>query len=156
VANSDALAYSQGTLTKDKNYGRDQSSALFHYLDGGGGVKPGLTYGRTDDYCYNIAERKWQPAATDKSQFMPGAVHVHDLQRPSYTCWALIRDALTYLYQGRRFRLTDVEGHVSGDFKLRQPQNKKVKPVKLKTRNKRKGKFKIQQATARLRSSPLT
>ena len=70
--------YSQGKLTKD-DYGRDHHPRCFTIWMAGGGVKPGITYGRTDDYCYNIADADGNVLHPDKSKFTPGAVHVHDL-----------------------------------------------------------------------------
>ncbi len=103
--------YSQGKLTKD-NYGRDHHPRCFSIWMAGGGVKPGMTYGRTDDYGYNIANADGTPMYPDKSKFMPGAVHVHDLQATLLHLLGIDHEQLSYMYQGRRFRLTDVEGHV--------------------------------------------
>ncbi len=63
----------------------------------GGGVKPGITYGETDDFSYNIA--------TDP-------VHVHDLHATMLHLLGIDHTKLTFLYQGRNFRLTDVRGQV--------------------------------------------
>jgi uncharacterized protein (DUF1501 family) len=107
--------YSQGKLTKD-NYGRDHHPSCFSIWMAGGGVKPGITYGRTDDYGYNIADEKGQAVHPDKSKLNPGAVHVHDLQATLLKLLGIDHEQLAYLYQGRRFRLTDVEGHVIPDL----------------------------------------
>ena len=103
--------YSQGKLTKD-NYGRDHHPRCFSIWMAGGGVKPGMTYGRTDDYGYNIANADGSPMYPDKSKFTQGAVHVHDLQATILQLMGIDHEQLSYMYQGRRFRLTDVEGHV--------------------------------------------
>ena len=63
----------------------------------GGGIRPGLTYGQTDDFSYNIAEKP---------------VHVHDLNSTLMHQLGIDHERLTYKFQGRRFRLTDVEGNV--------------------------------------------
>jgi hypothetical protein len=107
--------YSQGKLTKD-NYGRDHHPRCFSIWMAGGGVKPGLTYGRTDDYCYNIVDANGNVLHPDKSQFTPGAVHVHDLQATILQLLGIDHQKLNYLYQGRHFRLTDVHGHVVRDI----------------------------------------
>jgi arylsulfatase A-like enzyme len=107
--------YSQGKLTKD-NYGRDHHPRCFSVWMAGGGVKPGLAYGRTDDYCYNIADADGNTLHPDKSKFTQGAVHVHDLQATILHLLGVDHEKLTFLYQGRRFRLTDVHGHVVKDL----------------------------------------
>jgi hypothetical protein len=103
--------YSQGKLTKD-DYGRDHHPRCFSIWMAGGGVKPGMTYGRTDDYGYNIVDADGSVMHPDKSTFTPGAVHVHDLQATILRLLGIDHQQLTYLYQGRRFRLTDVHGHI--------------------------------------------
>ena len=107
--------YSQGKLTKD-NYGRDHHPRCFSLWLAGGGVKPGFAYGRTDDYCYNIADADGNVLQPDKSKVTPGAVHVHDLQATILHLLGIDHERLTFLYQGRRFRLTDVHGHVVKDL----------------------------------------
>ena len=92
--------YSQGTLT-DTNYGRDHHPRCFTMWMAGGGIKPGMVYGETDDFGYNI---------TDKP------VHVHDFQATMLHLLGIDHERLTYKYQGRRFRLTDVEGHIVQDI----------------------------------------
>ncbi|MGV3561052.1 DUF1501 domain-containing protein [Larkinella arboricola] len=86
--------YSQGKLTKD-NYGRDHHPRCFTMWMAGGGVKPGITYGETDEFGYNIARNP---------------VHVHDFQATLLHLLGIDHEKLTYEFQGRRFRLTDVEG----------------------------------------------
>jgi len=107
--------YSQGKLTSD-NYGRDHHPRCFSIWMAGGGVKPGLTYGRTDEYSYNIVDADGQVLHPDKSQPTPGAVHVHDLQATILHLMGIDHKELTYLSQGRRFRLTDVHGFVVKDL----------------------------------------
>lgn len=88
--------YSQGHLTKD-NYGRDHHGRAFSMWLAGGGVKPGISYGKTDDFSFNITENP---------------VHIHDLQATILHCLGLDHERLTYRFQGRQFRLTDVHGQV--------------------------------------------
>jgi hypothetical protein len=88
--------YCQGRLTPD-DYGRDHHPRCFTMWLAGGGIKPGITYGETDDYCYNITR---------------DPVHVHDLQATILHCLGIDHTKLTYKYQGRHFRLTDVSGQV--------------------------------------------
>lgn len=103
--------YSQGKLTKD-NYGRDHHPRCFSLWMAGGGVKPGFTYGRTDDYSYNLADEDGNVLNPDPSKFVKGAVHVHDLQATILHLLGIDHRQLSFLYQGRRFQLTDVHGHV--------------------------------------------
>ncbi len=88
--------YCQGRLTED-DYGRDHHPRCFTIWMAGGGVKPGVTYGETDDFCYNIAR---------------DPVHVHDLQATILHCLGIDHTRLTYKFMGRWFRLTDVHGSV--------------------------------------------
>jgi hypothetical protein len=88
--------YCQGKLTAD-DYGRDHHPRCFTIWMAGGGVKPGITYGETDDYCYNIVQ---------------DPVHVHDLHATMLYCLGIDHKRLTYKFQGRHFRLTDVHGEV--------------------------------------------
>ena len=92
--------YSQGTLTKE-NYGRDHHPRSFSVWMAGGGIKPGLSYGMTDEFGYNIVENP---------------VHVHDFQATILHLMGIDHEKLTYKYQGRRFRLTDVSGQVVHDI----------------------------------------
>jgi hypothetical protein len=108
-------SYSQGKLTKD-DYGRDHHPRCFTVWMAGAGVKAGLTYGRTDDYGYNIADEHGEPISPDKATFTAGAVHVHDLQATILHLLGIDHERLTFLFQGRRFRLTDVHGHVVNDL----------------------------------------
>ena len=104
-------AYSQGTLTKD-NYGRDHDPRCFTTWMAGAGVKPGFTYGQTDDYSYNIIGPDGARLAPSKDYFTPGAVHVHDLHATILERLGIEHTRLTYLYPGRHFRLTDVHGGI--------------------------------------------
>jgi Protein of unknown function (DUF1501) len=88
--------YCQGKLTAD-NYGRDHHPRCFSIWLAGGGVKKGLTHGETDDFSYNIIR---------------DAVHVHDLNATVQHLMGIDHTRLTYKYQGRHFRLTDVHGEV--------------------------------------------
>jgi len=110
-------AYCQGKLTHE-NYGRDHHPRCFTVWMAGGGVKPGITYGQTDDYAYNIANAdgstmKPQP---DKEHWTPGTMHIHDLNATILHLMGIDHKRLTYRYQGRDFRLTDVHGHVMHDL----------------------------------------
>ncbi|MGB7324675.1 MAG: DUF1501 domain-containing protein, partial [Rubripirellula sp.] len=87
--------YCQGHLTK--NFGRDHHPRCFTMWMAGGGIKAGTTYGATDDWCYNIAENP---------------VSVHDLHATLLHLLGINHKQLTYRYQGRRFRLTDVHGDI--------------------------------------------
>ncbi len=88
--------YSQGELT-NTNYGRDHHPRCFTVWMAGGGVNPGVSYGRTDEYSYNIVENP---------------VSVHDLHATLLHLLGFDHERLTYFAQGRDFRLTDVEGRV--------------------------------------------
>ncbi|MBI1312542.1 DUF1501 domain-containing protein [bacterium] len=86
--------YSQGNITAT-DYGRDHHPRCFTVLMAGAGVKSGLTYGETDDYCYNIVSNP---------------VHVHDLNATILHLLGINHERLTFKYQGRDFRLTDIHG----------------------------------------------
>ena len=88
--------YCQGKLTREV-YGRDHHPNCFTYWLAGGGVRGGMTYGETDDYSVNVTENP---------------VHVHDLQATLLHQLGIDHERLTYRYQGRYFRLTDVHGKV--------------------------------------------
>lgn len=110
-------AYCQGNMT-DKTYGRDHHPRCFTVWMAGGGVKPGITYGRTDDYGYNItdADGVVMMPQPDKAEHTPGTVHIHDLNATILHLTGIDHTRLTYRYQGRDFRLTDVHGHVVRDL----------------------------------------
>ena len=91
--------YSQGKLTKT-NYGRDHHPRCFTIWMAGGGIRKGLSYGKTDDFGYNIAENP---------------VHVHDFQATLLYLLGIDHERLTFKHQGRRYRLTDVHGKVVKD-----------------------------------------
>ena len=88
--------YCQGKLT-EANYGRDHHPRCFTMWMAGGGIKPGVTIGETDDFCYNV---------------VADPVHVHDLQATILHCLGIDHKRLTFKFQGRHFRLTDVAGNV--------------------------------------------
>ena len=110
-------AYCQGGLTKE-NYGRDHHPRAFTVWMAGGGVKPGITYGQTDDYGYNIAHPDGSPMLPkpDKEKWTPGTMHIHDLNATILHLLGIDHRKLTYRYQGRDFRLTDIHGHVMKDL----------------------------------------
>jgi hypothetical protein len=91
--------YSQGKLTAT-DYGRDHHPRCFTVWMAGGGVKPGITYGATDDFGYNVTQKP---------------VHVHDLQATLFNQLGIDHERLTYKHQGRYYRLTDVSGKVVKD-----------------------------------------
>ncbi len=92
--------YSQGKLTKT-NYGRDHHPRCFSIWMAGGGVKAGFTYGKTDEFGYNIVENP---------------VHVHDFHATLLHLLGIDHEKLVFKHQGRRFRLTDVHGHIVKDI----------------------------------------
>jgi hypothetical protein len=88
--------YCQGTLTRE-DYGRDHHPRCFTIWLAGGGIKEGTSYGETDDYSYNIVR---------------DGVHVHDLHATLLHCLGIDHTRLTFKFQGRHHRLTDVHGEV--------------------------------------------
>ena len=108
-------SYCQGKLTKD-NYGRDHHPRCFTTWMAGGGIKPGITYGQTDDYAYNIADADGNAIKPTKDKWTPGTMHIHDLNATILNQLGIDHRKLTYRYQGRDFRLTDVHGHVIRDL----------------------------------------
>ena len=88
--------YCQGSFNPN-NFGRDHHPRCFSMWMAGGGIRSGTTFGKTDDYGYNIAE---------------DGVHIHDLHATILHLLGIDHERLTYKYQGRHFRLTDVHGHV--------------------------------------------
>ncbi|MBM80147.1 MAG: sulfatase [Planctomycetaceae bacterium] len=110
-------AYCQGDLTR-QNYGRDHHPRCFSTWMAGGGIKPGITYGQTDDYGYNIADEDGNPMdpQPNKETWTPGTMHIHDLNATILHLLGIDHKRLTYRYQGRDFRLTDVHGHVIRDI----------------------------------------
>lgn len=93
-------AFSQGKLTTT-NFGRDHHPGCFTMWMAGAGVKGGLSYGATDELSYNVVEN---------------GVHVHDFQATLLHLLGIDHERLTYRYQGRKFRLTDVHGKVVKDL----------------------------------------
>jgi hypothetical protein len=89
-------AYCQGKLTRE-NYGRDHHPRCYTKWMAGGGIKPGIVYGETDDFSYNVTK---------------DPIHIHDLNATILHCLGVNHERLTYRYQGRDFRLTDVHGKV--------------------------------------------
>ncbi len=89
-------AYCQGKMTKD-SYGRDHHPRCFSMWMAGGGVRGGHVHGATDDFGYNIAA---------------DGVHVHDLHATMLHLMGVNHERLTFKFQGRYYRLTDVHGHV--------------------------------------------
>ena len=87
--------YCQGKL--GRSFGRDHHPRCFTMWFAGGGIKAGTSYGRTDDWCYNVAE---------------DGVSVHDLHATLLHLMGVNHKQLAYRYQGRRFRLTDVHGEI--------------------------------------------
>jgi hypothetical protein len=88
--------YCQGRLTAD-DYGRDHHPRCFTIWLAGGGIRGGVTHGETDDYSYNIVK---------------DPVHVHDLHATLLHCLGIDHKKLTFKFQGRHYRLTDVHGNV--------------------------------------------
>jgi hypothetical protein len=96
--------YGQGGLLD--NYGRDHHGRCFSMWLAGGGIRPGYVHGQTDDYGYNIVR---------------DPVHIHDLNATILHCMGFDHERLTFRFQGRDFRLTDIHGTVVADL-LRQSQ----------------------------------
>ena len=88
--------YSQGRLT-ETNYGRDHHPRCFSLWMAGGGVRAGYTHGSTDDFSYNVTE---------------DPVHIHDFQATLLHLLGIDHERLTFKFQGRRYRLTDVHGQI--------------------------------------------
>jgi uncharacterized protein DUF1501 len=88
--------YSQGKIEPD-NYGRDHHGRCFSIWMAGGGIKGGISYGQTDDFCYNAVENP---------------VHIHDQNATILRCLGVDHEKLTFRFQGRDYRLTDIHGNV--------------------------------------------
>ncbi|MFB0944616.1 MAG: hypothetical protein ACI9V1_000759 [Spirosomataceae bacterium] len=88
--------YCQGKFSEE-NYGRDHHPRAYSIWMAGGGVKPGMVYGETDEFGYNITENP---------------VHVNDFHATIMHLMGLDHEQLTYKHLGRRYRLTDVAGKV--------------------------------------------
>src|SRR5262249_16841773 len=89
--------FGQGDINNKKQHGRDHHGRCFTIWMAGGGIKPGTSYGETDDFCYNVAK---------------DPVHVHDFQATLLHLLGIDHTKLTFRFQGRDFRLTDVFGTV--------------------------------------------
>ncbi len=88
--------YCQGNFT-EKNYGRDHHPRAYSIWMAGGGVKPGIVYGETDEFGYNIIK---------------DPVHVNDFHATILHLMGIDHERLIYKHLGRRYRLTDVAGKV--------------------------------------------
>ena len=86
-------SYSQGTLTKE-NYGRDHHPRNYCMWLAGGGARPGISHGETDDFSYNVVQ---------------DPVHVNDLNATILHCLGIDHERFTYKFQGLEQRLTGVE-----------------------------------------------
>jgi hypothetical protein len=87
----------QGKIEETNQWGRDHHPYAFTLWMAGGGIKPGVTYGESDEFGHNVAKDH---------------VHVHDWQATVMHLLGIDHERLTYKFQGRNFRLTDVHGHV--------------------------------------------
>jgi hypothetical protein len=87
----------QGNLGERARWGRDHHPYAFTQWMAGGGIKPGITYGETDDLAISVVK---------------DPVHVHDFHATLLHLLGIDHERLTYRFQGRDFRLTDVHGHV--------------------------------------------
>jgi hypothetical protein len=93
--------FGQGDINNPKQHGRDHHPRCFTIWMAGGGIKPGITYGETDEFCYNVVK---------------DPVHVHDFQATVLHQLGIDHTKLTFKFQGRHFRLTDVSGQVIKDI----------------------------------------
>jgi uncharacterized protein (DUF1501 family) len=91
----------QGDIADTKNWGRDHHPYAFTIWMAGAGVKPGMSYGETDDFAFNVAK---------------DGVHVHDFQATVLHLLGIDHERLTYRHAGRDFRLTDVHGRVLNEI----------------------------------------
>lgn len=92
--------FSQG-IDRGDRYGRDHHPRCFTAWMAGGGITPGISYGQTDEFGYNVVK---------------DPVHVHDFQATILHTLGIDHEALVFKHQGRRFRLTDVHGNVVKDI----------------------------------------
>ena len=99
-----------------KKWGRDHHGNAFSIWMAGGGVKPGFDWGHTDKYGYNVADADGNFMGATKHKYKRGAVHVHDFQATVMDLLGIDHERLSFKYQGRSFRLTDVHGHVVKDI----------------------------------------
>ena len=91
----------QGKIEDKKNWGRDHHPYAFTIWMAGGGIKPGMTYGASDEFAHNAVEKP---------------VHVHDFQATVLHLLGIDHERLTFKFRGRQFRLTDVHGHVVNEI----------------------------------------
>jgi hypothetical protein len=94
-------SFCQGDINNKKKHGRDHHPRNFAIWMAGGGIKPGIVHGETDDFCYNVVR---------------DGVHVHDLQATVLHQLGIHHEKLTFKFQGRHFRLTDVHGKLVKDI----------------------------------------
>ena len=93
--------FREGRTSKGKVLGRDHYPDCYSLFMAGGGLKPGISYGESDELGFNVAENK---------------VHIHDLQATILHQLGMNHEELTYRFEGRDYRLTDVHGHVVQDI----------------------------------------
>jgi hypothetical protein len=101
VANSGAHRSAKGRTAESAILGRDHFPDAFTIFLAGGGVKPGITYGETDELGFSVVENK---------------VHIHDLQATIMHLLGFNHEKLTFRFQGRDYRLTDVHGKIVKDI----------------------------------------
>ena len=89
--------YCQGLYKPGADFGRDHHPRCFTSWMAGGGIRPGISWGKTCEYGYNIDGE---------------GVHIHDFHATLLHLLGIDHERLTYKFQGRRYRLTDVHGHV--------------------------------------------
>jgi hypothetical protein len=89
--------FGQGDINNPRQHGRDHHGRCFTIWMAGGGIKPGMTYGETDDFCYNVVRDPVEP---------------FDFQATVLHLLGIDHTRLTFRFQGRHFRLTDVHGNV--------------------------------------------
>ena len=93
--------YCQGLYKPSADFGRDHHPRCFTSWMAGGGIRPGISWGKTDESGCNIQSE---------------VVHVHDFHATLLHLLGIDHERLTYKFQGRRYRLTDVHGHVVNDI----------------------------------------
>jgi len=93
--------YHQGLYVPGGDFGRDHHPRCFTVWMAGGGVKGGVTHGETCEFGYNVVS---------------GGVHVHDFHATLLHLMGIDHERLTYRFQGRRYRLTDVHGRVVNEI----------------------------------------
>jgi uncharacterized protein (DUF1501 family) len=93
--------FGQGDINNPRTHGRDHHGRCFTIWMTGGGIKPGMSYGETDDFCYNVVRNPVSP---------------YDFQATILHLLGIDHTRLTFRFQGRHFRLTDVHGSVVRDI----------------------------------------